>query len=63
MNFPPSTPCKACGSPWCQSVCRFKVTLHPAMSHAAALQTARDLGMTLGETRAAFAQREPREAA
>lgn len=59
MNFPPSTPCKSCGSMECQLRCRFaNVTLHPALSHAQALQTARDVGMTMAETRREFERRD-----
>lgn len=62
MNFPPSSPCARCGSMECQTTCRF-VSLIPSMSHAQALQTARDVGLTLGQTREAFALREAGEAA
>lgn len=70
MSFTPSK-CPKCGTttgglftvcPVCKHAMGATVTLFPGLSHAQALATSRALGMTLGETRAAFAQRDPEAA-
>lgn len=65
MNWTP-TVCTKCGTttgglftvcPICKAPVPANVSLHPALSHKQALSISRDLGLTLGQTRAAFAHR------